>query len=233
MKYVLALVVAASLGLGLLACGGGSGEVASRSQTATTSQGAVGGQTQTSTPSGTSAKTSPPPPTGGSSGAGKAAGGKASHPSAEEGFPPPAPRHERYPHGDRSIQEYGAKAPSSDTAAIAGIVKRYYAAVAAGDGSRACALMSTEISRTIVATFANSPALRGKGCSSIVQALYKIPAGRARAAFAKVQVTSVRVKGDRAFALLRSPSSPSGEMPMLREGGAWKVNALMGSNLPS
>jgi hypothetical protein len=232
MKYLLAPVVV-SLSLGLAACGSGKGgEAASQPQGSAPRQAAAGASTATTAPTSTPAQTPAKPSAGAPSSAAKADGGRSSRARAEEGFPPPAPRHERYPHGDRSIQEYGAKAASGDTAAIAGIVKRYYAAVAAGDGSGACALLSAEMSRTIVATFANSPALRGKGCSAIIPALYKVPAGRARVAFAKVAVTSVRVKGDRAFALLRSPSSPSGEMPMLREGGAWKVNALMGSNLP-
>jgi hypothetical protein len=111
-------------------------------------------------------------------------------------------------------------------------VKRYYAAVAAGDGAAACALLSSGLSKSIVMGFGRSSALRGKGCAGILSLLFKHRSGQAGAPLAAIDVTAVRVRGDRGFALLRSKTMPSGEIGVAREAGAWKIGALIGGALP-
>lgn len=232
MKHAFALIAAALLAFGPTACGEGHASSTTADQT-------HGNAAPASTASGTASASTPGKAAGragsgsssrsGSAQASSSAGRAAE--SANEGFPPPAPRHERYPHGDTSIQTYGHKAAASDTEAIASIVRRYYSALGAGNGGGACELLSASIAGMIVRTFGSSPALHGKGCGTILQALFK--SGPARVSLRKgVEVTAVRVNGDRAFALLHGPTISSGEIPMLREGGSWKVNALMGSSLP-
>lgn len=230
MKHAFALIAAALLAFGPTACGEGHASSTSAGQThgnaapASTASGAASASTpgQAAGRAGSSSRS-------GSAQASPSAGRAAE--SANGGFPPPAPRHERYPHGDTSIQTYGHKAAASDTEAIASIVRRYYSALGAGNGAGACELLSASIGGMIVRTFGNSPALHGKSCGAILQALFK--SGPARESLRKgVEVTAVRVNGDRAFALLHGPTISSGEIPMLREGGSWKVNALVGSNLP-
>jgi hypothetical protein len=231
MKYAPALAVIALLGLGFASCGGTGG------QDGSTASPSPAGTTPSSASSGGGGTAVPVKPSSTHSnevqrpGAGQAQSGSNAS-SSSEGFPPPAPRHERYPHGDTSIQKYGSKAGSSDSGTIASAVTRYYAAIAAGDGAAACSLLAPSVARAIVKTFSRAPALRGKGCSEIIPKLLKVGAGPTRAAFVGVKVTSVRVDGNRAFALLHSRETPSGEIPMIREAGTWKVNALIGSNLP-
>jgi hypothetical protein len=137
----------------------------------------------------------------------------------------------RYPHGDNSIQTFGKAAGEADTQAVTSAVKRYYAAVAAGDGAAACALLSSGLSKSIVQGFGRSPALRGKGCAGILALLFKRQPGKAAESLAAIEVTRVRLKGDRGFALLRSKTMPSGEITVDREGGAWKIGSLIGSSL--
>jgi hypothetical protein len=110
-------------------------------------------------------------------------------------------------------------------------VKRYYAAVAAGDGAAACSLMSSGLSKSITQGFGRSAALRGKGCAGILALLFKRRSGQSAASLAEIEVTGVRIKGDRGFALLHSKLMPSGEITVDREGGAWKVGALIGGSL--
>jgi hypothetical protein len=115
---------------------------------------------------------------------------------------------------------------------VTAVVKRYYAAVAAGDGAAACGLLSSGISKSIVQGFGRSPALRDKGCPGILSLLFKYRPGQAGASLGAVEVTGVRVKGGRGFALLHSKTTPSGEIAIYREGGTWKIGSLIGSALP-
>jgi hypothetical protein len=108
-------------------------------------------------------------------------------------------------------------------------VKRYYAALAAGDDAAACVLLSSNLSRTLLQGFGRSPSLRGKGCAGILSVLID---RRAAASLGAVEVTGVRVKQDRGFALLRAAQMPSGEIPVQRDGGAWKMGGVIGSQIP-
>jgi hypothetical protein len=228
MKCGLALAAVVSLGFGVLACGSakdGGTRASSAVQRGTTASTATTGATGTRTGAQVSAK-----PT--RSASPHAGGAASSGSSSSKGFPAPAPRHERYPRGDRSIQEYGSKAATGDAAAIAAVVKDYYAALAAADRSRACSLLAPRIAKTILSMLQRAPQLKGKGCEGVIAVILRTPTGRAKAAFDHVEVTGVRVKGDRAFALLRTGEMPHGEIPMVREAGTWKIGALVGSGLP-
>ena len=108
-------------------------------------------------------------------------------------------------------------------------VKHYYAVLAAGDYATACTLLSSSMSSLIVKGLGRSPSLRGKGCAGILSLFLDPHAG---ASLGAVQVTGVRVKQDRGFALLRSAQIPAGEIPVQREGGAWKMGGVIGSPLP-
>jgi hypothetical protein len=112
---------------------------------------------------------------------------------------------------------------------VASVVKRYYAALAAGNDATACTLLSSGMSRLIVQQLGQSPSLRAKGCSGILSVLVS---RQAAAAQATVEVIGVRIKKDRGFALLRSKQIPPAEIPVEREGGVWKLDAVGGSALP-
>jgi hypothetical protein len=137
----------------------------------------------------------------------------------------------RYPHGDNSIQTFGNEAGEAEKQAVTATVKRYYAAVAAGNGASACSLLSSGLAKSITQSLGRSAALRGKGCAGILALLFKHRPGQSAASLAEIEVTGVRIKGDRGFALLRSKAMHSGEITVDREAGAWKIGALIGGSL--
>jgi hypothetical protein len=230
MKRSLVPAIAASLCLGLAACGSsGTGSQPASQEQAVGSTG----------PATTGAATAPTTAAKANGGASAGSGASSTAPSGSGGATPappastqPAPVKNRYPHGDNSIQTFGHRGGEGDTSQIASAVEGYYAAIAHDDGARACSLMSAKIAGTIVQTLGRSPQLHSKGCAAILGLLFKRRSGASPAALADVHVTSVRIRGDRAFALLRGKLIRSGEIPMAREGGVWKVAALSGSELP-
>lgn len=232
MKPLLALLAIALLIAGATACGSGSSSAPSPSTTASASAPAPPGATTASpaTPTATTALPPTPAATTGTAATKPVPSPGGGPSSSGAGTGSAIPRHARYPHGDTSIQTYGKAAGESDKQAVAAAVKRYYAALAAGDGATACRLLSSGVSRFIVQQLVGqSPSLRVKGCSGILSALIS---RRAAASQATVEVIGVRIKQDRGFALLRSKRIPSGEIAVEREGGVWKLAAIGEGALP-
>jgi len=224
MKKAAAILAVALMGLAG-GCGGSSGGAGGSSQTSSGSAAANGSASVGSTSSSGSQAS------GGASqgsGAGKA-GAQASRSRSQRESNADLAR--RYPHGDNSIQTFGRKGDEADRHAVNDVVKRYYGALAAGDGTAACALVSAGLARQFVAGLGRSPTLKGKGCGAILSLLFKARGRQLRASMVGLEVTSVRIEGDKGFALLRSKEMPAGEIPVVREHGEWKVAGLIGSGL--
>lgn len=131
----------------------------------------------------------------------------------------------------RSYLTFGQPASDVDTNAVAIVVKRYYAAVQANDGAKACAQIARTMARAIPEDV-GPLAQHHKSCAVVMSRFFKERSGRPTANVAAIEVTSVRIKGDQAIALLRSPAMHAGELTMRREGKVWKVSDLIGSVLP-
>jgi hypothetical protein len=118
---------------------------------------------------------------------------------------------------------------AADKLAVATVVKRYYAALAAGDGVTACSMILSNLARSAPEDYGQAPGpsfLRGgKTCPAIIVLLSKH--FHARLADA-VEVTSVHVNRHSAVALLHSATLPASVFDLEREGGVWKVGGLLG-----
>jgi hypothetical protein len=151
--------------------------------------------------------------------------------------PAPAPAGEgsasfRTPGGDNSIQNYGEEADASEveeaTAALAG----YLRARAKGDWESSCAYLAKDTLAPLEELAARSSQLKGKRCGEILAALEgQVPAS-ARANTLTGRVASLRVQGERAFALYHGAGGVDYFVPMTREDGAWKLGAVAPSEFP-
>jgi len=146
-------------------------------------------------------------------------------------------------HRDRdnySTRHYGHAASAAQERAIAALVKRYYAAGAAGDGAAACALIYSgladspnlgEMAETVYPPAPGVPPLHGQSCARIMSLLFEEDHRRLAADLATVVVTSVRVKGNKGLVLLGFRATPERLFPVRRERGAWKTEALLDKEL--
>jgi hypothetical protein len=176
------------------------------------------------------------------SGCGQAANGK----SAPSPTPPRAGDHARtdrdgdsdnrtkgaYDVDDRAIAAYGHAASRAQERAIAALMARYYAAVAAGDGVAGCALMSRSLAQALAEESSQAgQATSGtaRGCATAFSSA--LPAARRLGRRTGVRAIGARVGTGQGFALLRMPSSEMRDMPVVREGGEWKVGALIDGRL--
>jgi hypothetical protein len=93
-------------------------------------------------------------------------------------------------------------------------------------------MLSARIQGLLERSIGRSPLLRGKGCVGAFKLLFA-RRGHASAVSPTVNVTSVRVGGDRGYALISTAEVPSGQIRVEHEHGAWKIGSLIGSPLGS
>jgi hypothetical protein len=206
MKPLLTLSVTALLSVGVTACGGAGTTTATKtsSSTATSSGGAANNVSGNPTPTRTTGV--------GASATSENAGGT-----------------------DNNIPAYGHAASAADNQAVTALVKRYYAAAATADGATACTLLYPALVHAVPEDYGQAPGpayARGKTCPVVMSKLFKHVAGHP-ADLAATEVTGVRVYRDRGFAMLRSKTTPNGEIFVERAGrSSWKVGVLIGRERP-
>jgi hypothetical protein len=131
------------------------------------------------------------------------------------------------------LATYGHRAPPAEARAVTALVKRYYAASAAGDGATACTLLSASLAGGLAS--ATSQPVRGAGttCAGPMSLLLEHQhAQLAAKEVATMTVIAVHTKGDIGLAVLGFRTTPQSEMILVREGGAWRINALFDGIMP-
>lgn len=132
---------------------------------------------------------------------------------------------------DDHISRYGEGAKGTEHRQIVELVRRYYAALAAGDGATACSLLSVQLAHAVAEDYGQGPgpaALRGKACATVLSKLALHVTGQPPTVLARTKVTGVRVRGDSGFVELTSSAMRTGEIVIGREGALWRVQALVG-----
>jgi hypothetical protein len=160
--------------------------------------------------------------------------GTANNPSSIDpylDYLPPANNHAYHDEDDQSPVEFGHPAGPGEMHAIDALVKRYYAAAAAGDGAQACSLMQPQFAKAVPNDYGRLGAsyLRGgKTCAGVLSLLFK---HFHRELTAAIQVTDARVSGPVALAFFGSRVMRASQISLRREGGAWTISQVFGSVL--
>jgi hypothetical protein len=134
----------------------------------------------------------------------------------------------REPHADNSIPDFGAEATASERARATAALTAFLNARASGEWPKACPYLS-RATRAQLERFGGAAKGASKGCGVALAALSGGDAHSAGSSHAETlagSVAALRVKGNSAFALYRGPSASKYVMPMVKEGGAWKVGQL-------
>lgn len=140
-----------------------------------------------------------------------------------------------YDSDDNSVRYFGHAADSADRYAITALIKHYYALAVAQDGVAGCSLIISGIARSIPGDLGRPPGppyLRGDTCAAVLSKVFKENRRQLAAYAAALQVTGVRVAGNRALAVLGFKTLPGRQFHLAREGNAWKLEGLLDSELP-
>lgn len=225
-KTLLALMLAALLALAAVGCGGG-GDSGSTAGTAT-----VGGQTTSGGEQGDdhgTAEKQPGDDKGGSkeSNDESSSSGGGQSASAGEGSASFRTRG-----GDNSIQNFGDEADESEREAAEANIDAYLEARADGDWKKSCEYLAKTAIQPLERLAESSPQLKGKGCAAIIGTLSAQLPASSRANPLVSGVASLRIEGDRGFALFHGPRGTDYFIPLAKEGGEWKAGALAASEFP-
>jgi hypothetical protein len=202
LKMLLALALAALLATGLSACGGSDSHGSTASSTAATT-------TEQTTPTGAGA-------------------GESHQPAAsDEGS-----ASFRTPGGDNSIQEYGKEADSGEVDEATAALSAYLEARAGDDWKAMCASLAKATVAPMEQLASHTPRLKGKGCAAVLETLMGSMPSSAQKNTLTAGIASLRVEGDRGFALYHGAGGVDYFMPMAKEDGEWKVGAIAPSEFP-
>jgi hypothetical protein len=126
--------------------------------------------------------------------------------------------------GDNSVQEFGAEAGRGDLEEAAAIVHGFYVARVRGEWKRACSALSAREIESVA---------NGQACPGALAALTGHVSPALARALTVVDAASLRRGGRQAFLIYTAPPGRTAySMPLVSEGGAWRLGALAGSQLP-
>lgn len=162
----------------------------------------------------------------------------ASATSTESPSPPPAVSHKvaqaqpqfgpasAVPHvkgGDNSIQDFGQEASQADRAAAARSLTAYLTAISRGDAKTACALLASSATQQVQQSGSSAA---GTGCPALVGRIAASMPAQLKGQLRGARVLSVRVSGDHGFIIFDGVGPKVSNMPLVKEGGQWKVAAV-------
>jgi hypothetical protein len=218
----LGLLAAVVLGLGVTACGGADGKTGSVASTPGASSSSA---SSTSGPAGTPS---------GSGSSGSLASHSPPHEDQDRDYDSAHPS-SYFDSDDLKPQDFPIQASPADIRAVTALIKRYFAAAAAGDGVTGCSLIYSLFEETIVETYgqppAGPPALRGRTCAVVLSKLFKSSHGQLAAEVRTLEVAGLRLDGNRGLALLRYHNIHGRRIEVHRERGAWKIDAVIDTEI--
>jgi hypothetical protein len=133
---------------------------------------------------------------------------------------------------DGPIRTYGHAANATQEQRLKGIVERYFAAAASGDGATGCLLIDAKFVKVIPEDYGQAPGptyARGKTCPVVLSAIFK----HAHAELSgPVLVTAVRIQGNQASVLVGSTTMSARYVSLQHAHGVWGIVGLLGNPMP-
>lgn len=132
------------------------------------------------------------------------------------------------PGGDNSVQEFGGEASAAEREQASRTLQTYMSARAAEEHQKVCASLSKQaVAQLKDLAEAIAGVGRGDSCIAIFAAIDENTPASARKNTMTGPISSLRVEGDRAFALYHGTKNTDYTIAMDLEGGSWKVGALV------
>ncbi len=138
----------------------------------------------------------------------------------------------RTPGGDNSIQNFGEEPDESELDEANTALSEFMEARAKGDWAGMCGALAKAATAPLEELASRAPQLKGKDCAAILQTLLSRAPASSRANTMTGGIASVRVEGERGFALYHGPKGVDYFIPMVKEDGEWKVGSMAPSEFP-
>lgn len=147
----------------------------------------------------------------------------------------PGPAEERRDSDDGPVVAFGHPADARQSAAIAALVRRYYAIAVAEDGAKGCSMLYSIYAESIPEDY-GSPSgpswSQGETCAAVLTKTFQHFHDELAFRALRLHVGQVRVEGRHGVALLRFPGLLERELDLEREGRSWRIFGLIDKPLP-
>lgn len=147
----------------------------------------------------------------------------------------PGPTDKRRDSDDGPIVAFGHPASASESALIAALVRRYYAAAVTEDGAKGCSMLYSIYAESIAEDY-GSPSgpswSQGESCATVLTKTFQHFHKELALRYHRLHVAQVRVKDRYGVALLRFPGLLERELDLERESGTWRIFSLIDKLLP-
>lgn len=140
-----------------------------------------------------------------------------------------------YDRDDSSVREFGHAANATNRRAIEALVRRYFRAAAAKDGALACSMITSPLARSIPEDLGQSPGppfFSGKTCAVVMTKVFKENSRQLTTDAARLKINRVRLSHGQGVVVLNFMPLPGRKIDVAQEHGAWKIQALVDSELP-
>lgn len=127
------------------------------------------------------------------------------------------------------FSKFGKESDSTELEEASAIVAKSLAARAARHWAEQCATLSK---KAVNAVETSPVATKGAGCPRNLAAQGKTASKEILEDNLKGAVVALRVKSSQGYALYHGTDKKDWAMPMAKEGGAWKVGALVAEEIP-
>lgn len=138
----------------------------------------------------------------------------------------------RTPGGDNSIQNFGEEADAAEVEAATAVLAGYMRARAKDEWAKECDYLAKLALAPLEQLASSSPQLKGKGCAGILATLGATTPTSTRVSTMSDGIASLRVEGDRGFALYHGTHGTDYFVQMAKQGDEWKVGALAPNEFP-
>lgn len=133
--------------------------------------------------------------------------------------------------GDNSIQEFGGESDESELQEAAEVVHGFYVARTEDQWDTACSYLSKSSIEGLEKLASQAPQSQGADCATVLKAFTRpLPADLEREV-TTVDAGSLRREGDEGFLIYYGAGHETYAMPLIEEGGSWKLTALSGTTL--
>lgn len=131
------------------------------------------------------------------------------------------------------MQRYGSEAEEVELREAAELVHSFYVARIAEEWARACTYLSKRTVKGFEQIAAQTPQLKGKGCAQVLAALTEPLSPALQRDATTIDAAALRQGGSQGFLIYTGPPGKTVySMPLILEGGGWKLGAISASVLP-
>ncbi len=143
--------------------------------------------------------------------------------------------HSYFDSDDSVVRSSAHPAGAPDRRSIVDLVTRYFAAATAGDGAMACPMIVPSFAKAVPENL-GGPAgpgfARGTTCAGVLSKVFVHYHRQLAAHEATLRVSNVRVDRDGGLAVLAFKNLPPRQVRLLKQGGIWRMDDLLDSELP-